>query len=74
VTDSQSWGEKLSQTVCPQCRRPFILTWNDYSYNHETLEFNSGKQGATLVMRGCDSGGIYDVSIHCPHCNYEEGL
>jgi len=28
----------------------------------------------TLVLRGCPSGGIYDVSIECPYCDYVEDL
>ena len=28
----------------------------------------------TLMLRGCPSGGIYDVAINCPHCDYEEEL
>lgn len=28
----------------------------------------------TLVIRSCPSGGIYDVLIRCPFCNYEEPL
>ena len=28
----------------------------------------------TLMLRGCPSGGIYDVAISCPHCDYEEEL
>lgn len=70
----EPWGSKLSEMVCPQCRKPFILTWNDYSYDERTKRFNSGDRGSTLEMRGCDSGGIYDVAIACPHCDYREGL
>ena len=30
--------------------------------------------GTTLRVRGCPSGGIYDVSIECPTCDYTEPL
>lgn len=55
--------QKLSQVYCPQCNKPFRLIWNDY---------REPKQ--TLMLRGCPSGGIYDISIHCPYCDYEEEL
>lgn len=54
---------RLRDMVCPQCRQEFELCWNDY---HD--------RPSTLVIRGCPSGGIYDVSISCPHCDYEEPL
>ena len=53
----------LKNVTCPQCKEKFILIWNDYSDTPETLK-----------LRGCPSGGIYDVSIKCPHCDYEEPL
>jgi len=67
------WGAKLSEMTCPQCSKPFVLTWKDYGYDEKTRQVNSGT-GSTLDMRGCPSGGIYDVSISCPHCDYEEEL
>jgi rRNA maturation protein Nop10 len=54
---------RLKDIMCPQCGKDFQLTWQDYY----------GKT-ATLEIRGCPSGGIYDVIISCPHCNYEEPL
>ena len=54
--------EDLKHVVCPQCKKDFKLTW-DGDYNNQPL-----------VIRSCPSGGIYDVSIKCPHCDYEEDL
>ena len=54
---------RLKDMVCPQCKKEFILRWKDYA-----------DESTTLVIRGCPSGGIYDVSICCPHCDYEEAL
>jgi hypothetical protein len=55
-------GVRLSDVVCPQCKEPFRLDWN-------------GDDGPlTLIVRYCPSGGVYDVSIRCPHCGYEEEL
>jgi hypothetical protein len=56
-------GMRLADVICPQCKRLFRLTWNDYSDTPETLH-----------MRSCPSGGIYNVTIACPHCDYEEEL
>lgn len=53
----------LKNVICPQCKSDFKLTWDDYS-----------DSPSTLIIRGCPSGGIYDVSIRCPHCDYEEEL
>lgn len=59
----QDFDKAIKYVQCPQCRKKFILSWDDGTYSIETL-----------IMRGCPSGGIYDVSIHCPYCNYEEEL
>lgn len=56
-------GLCLRDVVCPQCKEPFRLTWNDYSDTPQTLH-----------MAGCPSGGIYNVEICCPWCNYREEL
>lgn len=54
---------RLKDMTCPQCKAGFVLTWNDYS-----------ERPQSLILRGCPSGGIYDVMIRCPHCDYEEPL
>lgn len=59
---------RLKDCVCPQCNKPFVLVWNDYT----KIAGDYAKQ--TLILRGCPSGGIYDVIIACPHCDYEEPL
>lgn len=56
-------SERLKDVTCPQCSKEFKLIWNDYSDKKQTL-----------IMRGCPSGGIYDVRIKCPHCDYQEEL
>lgn len=53
----------LKHVACPQCGKVFRLTWNDYSDTPETV-----------IIRDCPSGGVYDVSIRCPHCDYVEEL
>lgn len=60
----------LREMTCPQCKQAFTLRWRDYERD------GAGYKGVptTLNIRGCPSGGIYDVSISCPHCNYEEEL
>lgn len=55
--------ESVKDVQCPQCRRPFVLRWNDERH-----------APATLNIRSCPSGGVYDVAIRCPHCNFEEPL
>jgi len=73
--------ECLKFQVCPQCGKLFRLVWND----HTKVRFDDDRGQATAVpgdygisqtlnIRGCPSGGVYDVSISCPHCDYEEGL
>lgn len=54
--------KRLKDQVCPQCKNAFELNWD------------GGSDKETLILRGCPSGGIYDVSIRCPHCDYEEQL
>jgi hypothetical protein len=54
---------ELKNVVCPQCKQEFRLMWNDYE-----------KYPQSLIIRACPSGGVYDVSILCPNCDYEEEL
>lgn len=68
MTSRSNQEEDLKHVNCPQCKNKFRLTWDDYpSEEGEYLP-------KTLIIRGCPSGGIYDVSISCPHCDYEEDL
>lgn len=62
----------LKHVVCPQCSKGFRLTWNDYTPK-DGKDFRHCET-QTLIIRGCPSGGTYDVTIACPHCNYEEPL
>ena len=55
-------AEDLKHVICPQCKKGFVLTF-DYIGTHQSL-----------IIRSCPSGGIYDVCISCPHCDYEEEL
>lgn len=63
ISGSSYVSKDLKNVICPQCEKKFRLMWNDY---HNAPQ--------TLIIRGCPSGGVYDVSIRCPHCNYEEEL
>lgn len=54
--------EKANHVLCPQCKRRFVLRWAEYD------------RPCTLIIRNCPSGGIYDVSLRCPYCDYEEPL
>lgn len=54
---------RLRDVTCPQCRKAFELCWD---YDRDKPQ--------TLMIRSCPSGGIYDVAIYCPHCDYNEGL
>jgi len=51
--------------MCPLCLKDFLVVWNDYSH----------RLGDKITLRIDDytSGGVYDVRISCPHCDYEEG-
>ena len=49
----------LKNVICPQCKKNFKLIWA------EKIVYSDEPQ--TLILRGCPSGGIYDVSIHCPN-------
>lgn len=66
MSTSADLGKCLAFQVCPQCKHVFRLTWNDYS--------TTSQRPQTLHISSCPSGGIYDVSISCPHCNYHEAL
>ena len=55
--------DTLKLVICPQCKQTFRLMWDGYS-----------DDDVTLIIRACPSGGIYDVIIMCPHCDYEEPL
>jgi hypothetical protein len=55
--------KRISEVNCPQCKANFVLKWNDYD-----------DKPATLILRACPSGGVYDVAIECPYCGYHEEL
>jgi ssDNA-binding Zn-finger/Zn-ribbon topoisomerase 1 len=59
---------RLADVICPQCRKPFRLVWNDYT----KMKGEWAKQ--TLIITECPSGGVFAVSIDCPHCDYVEEL
>lgn len=58
-------SEKISEVTCPQCKKEFVLVWNEYT---------EGDKKQSLFFRGCPSGGIYDCYIGCPYCDYVEEL
>jgi len=64
-SDTTVLGQAIKDVACPQCRKDFVLRWSESWKNDEKV---------TLVIRGCPSGGVYDVRICCPHCDYEEPL
>ena len=66
--------QRIKDVICPQCKEKFILRWEDYTDYKERIEAEGKAAEITLVVRSCPSGGIYDVSIKCPYCNYEEEL
>ena len=47
---------------CPQCKKDFALVWESFD-NVNTIDVSA-----------CPSGGVYNVSISCPYCDYEEEL
>lgn len=56
-------NKRIKDVICPQCKKEFELSFTDYDGRPETLD-----------IRSCPSGGVYDVLIKCPHCDYEESL
>ena len=65
----QRVADEIKHVRCPQCKQSFQLIWNSH-----TRGFDEKWLPQSLFMRGCPSGGIYDVSVECPHCHYEEEL
>ena len=63
---------RLRKMTCPQCKKPFVLNWEGDGYADHDGKWV--KQQNSLRLRGCPSGGIYDVYIECPHCDYREDL
>lgn len=51
-------------TRCRDCGKEFRFVYDEYGY----------AQGATLLVAGCESGGIYSIRVRCPHCTWEEGI
>lgn len=65
-TERAEWaGKRIRDVRCPQCGWFFELNWNDYgNLNVERPQ--------TLFVRDCPSGGVYDVHVECPKCDYRE--
>ena len=59
---------RLRDVECPQCGKPFRLVWNDYTHTV------GDAQEVSLRIHDCPSGGVYMVTIECPHCTYTEEL
>jgi len=57
--------EEMTIVRCPRCKTDFKLTWEGTDWDNYSY---------SLRIRGCPSGGIYDVSVSCPNCNHEESL
>lgn len=51
--------------ICDECKKKFRL----YS-DSDTVKGKS----TYLVICSCESGGIYDSYVKCPHCNYRHDL
>lgn len=59
---------------CPQCQKEFRLRRetvhvSGYDWSKPRVEYQP-----TLNISSCPSGGIYNVTIQCPWCQYEEEL
>lgn len=70
-TIEQIEAEPLRYAKCPHCIKTFMLRWNDDGIMRDGKWVNYPD---TLHIRGCPSGGIYDVFIQCPHCNFRQDL
>ena len=79
----------MSIITCPKCGEWFRLTFDDNQTsrsedNPKQLKHSDGVPGliqprdhlgsATLRIRSCPSGGVYDVSIYCPYCGHSDDL
>lgn len=64
-TERRDWRN----ITCAKCGKEFRIRWND-SDGFESME----KTPITLNVHSCISGGIYKVSVDCPHCGYEEDV
>lgn len=62
----EATDKELRDMTCPECGKAFRLLWDEENFR------STGP--VTLQIRSCPSGGIYDVRISCPHCEYEEQL
>ena len=64
--------KEIKNVICPQCKKKFILCWDDYYYDEKTKQYET--RDCALIIHSCPSGGIYMVAIKCPYCGYEEEL
>lgn len=70
-TEDEIAQQPMRYMRCSECGKPFMLRWNDDGMLKDGTWIHYPD---TLRIRACPSGGIYGVSIECPHCNYEEDL
>lgn len=59
----KNYGKCIKYVKCPQCKEFFQLKYEEMANRPDTL-----------TIRSCPSGGVYDVRICCPFCDYEEEL
>lgn len=51
--------EEVPKITCACCGRQYTLAWESW-----------GQAPVTVFILSCVSGGIYEVYLQCPHCNY----
>ncbi len=49
-------------TTCQSCDKEFKIIYDEHPAK------------MTIKVCACESGGIYGVSVICPHCNHEESI
>lgn len=53
--------------ICPDCNQQFRLLYCEYRVTGKN-------EPRTLVISSCDSGGVYNVEVECPHCHAREDV
>ena len=57
-----AWPVDGVYTDCVKCGQTFRLVYDEYP------------TPTTLEICYCESGGVYAVSVKCPHCKHEESI
>ncbi len=61
------------ECICESCEKHFLLTTED-DVRHPTPSDEMQLPATYVKICSCESGGVYDSYVDCPHCKQRHNL